>query len=138
MEEIKLHISQIFQILEKINGNEASPGLLDLDLSVSERFWMNDLNDQIRKIHGAVQNLRDDIVRRRGKPGPDGNVTLKATEKVIIEFRGEQKESIAYTEEFLRFQREYEELLEEVVRIDINEKIFHLLPEDLLTETGLG
>jgi hypothetical protein len=57
---------------------------------------------------------------------------------VIIEFRGEQKEVIAYTEEFLRFQREYEELLEEVVRIDINEKIFHLLPEDLLTETGLG
>ena len=125
MEEIKLPISQIFQILEKINGSEASPGLLDLDLSVSERFWMNDLNDQIRKIHGAVQNLRDDIVRRRGKPGPDGNVTLKATEKVIIEFQGEQKESIAYTEEFLRFQREYGELLNERYTIKVESKILN-------------
>jgi hypothetical protein len=131
MEEIKLHISQIFQILEKINGNEASPGLLDLDLSVSERFWMNDLNDQIGRIHGAVQNLRDDIVRRRGKPGPDGNVTLKATEKVIIEFQGEQKEAIAYTEEFLRFQREYEELMTQKYQVRIKRELLEKYFGDL-------
>ena len=138
MEEITLKIIQILEIENLIIGSDESEGLLDQDLSMTERFWLNELLGQIRLIQGGVQNLRSEIIRRRGKPDPDGNITIKATEKVTIDFQGQPKEALAYTEEFLRFQREYEELLNESVKIEINEKIFHLLPEDLLSETGLG
>jgi hypothetical protein len=63
------------------------------------------------------------MIRRRGKPDSEGNVLIKATEEAELLIEGKTRKILTYTKEFLAFQKEYEELLEEVVGIDINEKI---------------
>jgi hypothetical protein len=123
MKEVELSLKEIFALHSRINGDESNGGLLDSDLSMIERFWLNDLNDQLKRICGGVRNLRDDMIRRRGKPDSEGNVLIKATEEAELLIEGKTRKILTYTKEFLAFQKEYEELLEEVVRIDINEKI---------------
>lgn len=127
MKEIELTLKEIFALHSRINGDETSGGLLDADLSMIERFWLNDLNDQLNKICGGVRNLRDDMIRRRGKPDSEGNVLIKATEEVELMIEGEVKTVLTYTKEFLDFQNEYNQLMEERYNLTIREIILQVI-----------
>jgi CYTH domain-containing protein len=124
MEEMLFTIEQIVLLERKIVGSEENPGILSLDLIMSERFWINDLLSQIRIIRGAIQNLRDETVRMRGVTGPDGMVTIKATEKIRINVNGQEKEAIAYTDAFLQFESEYAQLMSEKYPIRVKGELF--------------
>lgn len=124
MEERLLTIEQIILLERKIVGSEEHPGILSQDLIMKERFWIIDLLSQIRIIRGAIQNLRDETIRMRGVPGPDGMVTIKATEKITINVNGQEKESIAYTDAFLQFESEYAQLMSEEYPIRVKGELF--------------
>ena len=127
MKEIELTLKEIFALHSSINGDETSGGLLDTDLSMVERFWTNDLNDQLNKICGGVRNLRDDMIRRRGKPDSEGNVLIKATEEVELMIEGEVKKVLTYTKEFLDFQNEYSQLMNETYKLNIKDCVLRLI-----------
>ena len=123
MKEVELSLKEIFALHSRINGNESNGGLLDSDLSMIERFWLNDLNDQLNRICGGVRNLRDDMIRRRGKPDSEGNVLIKATEEAELLIEGKTRKILTYTKEFLDFQSEYNQLMEESYKLTFNPAI---------------
>jgi len=123
MKEVELSLKEIFALHSRINGDESNGGLLDSDLSMIERFWLNDLNDQLNRICGGVRNLRDDMIRRRGKPDSEGNVLIKATEEAELLIEGKTRKILTYTKEFLDFQREYNQLMEESYKLTFNPAI---------------
>ena len=123
MKEVELSLKEIFALHSRINGDESNGGLLDSDLSMIERFWLNDLNDQLNRICGGVRNLRDDMIRRRGKPDSEGNVLIKATEEAELLIEGKTRKILTYTKEFLDFQSEYNQLMEESYKLAFNPAI---------------
>jgi len=123
MKEVELSLKEIFALHSRINGDESNGGLLDSDLSMIERFWLNDLNDQLNRICGGVRNLRDDMIRRRGKPDSEGNVLIKATEEAELLIEGKTRKILTYTKEFLDFQSEYNQLMEESYKLTFNPAI---------------
>jgi len=123
MKEVELSLKEIFALHSRINGDESNGGLLDSDLSMIERFWLNDLNDQLNRICGGVRNLRDDMIRRRGKPDSEGNVLIKATEEAELLIEGKTRKILTYTKEFLDFQSEYNQLIEESYKLTFNPAI---------------
>ena len=127
MNKIALQLRKIIDIHDKLVGSDQQSGILEGPLTMIERFWLNDLAARASKIRKEVTDLRDEMIRRRGKPDQEGNIVIKATEEIEIEVNGELRKALAYTEEFLAFQKEYEELLEEVVKIEINERISDII-----------
>ena len=127
MKKIDLQLRIIIDIHDKLVGSDQQSGILEGPLTMIERFWLNDLAARASKIRKEVTDLRDEMIRRRGKPDQEGNIVIKATEEIEIEVNGELRKALAYTEEFLAFQKEYEELLEEVVKIEINERISDII-----------
>ena len=127
MKEVELSLKEIFALHSRINGDESNGGLLDSDLSMIERFWLNDLNDQLKRICGGVRNLRDDMIRRRGKPDSEGNVLIKATEEAELLIEGKTRKILTYTKEFLDFQSEYNQLMEESYKLTFNPAIGNLI-----------
>jgi hypothetical protein len=127
MKEVELSLKEIFALHSRINGDESNGGLLDSDLSMIERFWLNDLNDQLKRICGGVRNLRDDMIRRRGKPDSEGNVLIKATEEAELLIEGKTRKILTYTKEFLDFQSEYNQLMEESYKLAFNPAIGNLI-----------
>ncbi len=123
MKEVELSLKEIFALHSRINGDESNGGLLDSDLSMIERFWLNDLNDQLNRICGGVRNLRDDMIRRRGKPDSEGNVLIKATEEAELLIEGKTRKILTYTKEFLDFQSEYNQLMKESYKLAFNPAI---------------
>jgi hypothetical protein len=127
--QIELPLRKIIAMHDELVGSDQNSGILEQDLTMIERFWLNDLVSRTSKIRKEVTDLRDDMIRRRGKPDQEGNSVIKATMEIEIEINGELRKALAYTEEFLAFQKEYEELLSEEVKIEVSEKILFLIPE---------
>lgn len=132
MIQIELPLRKIIAIHDELVGSDQISGILEKDMSMIERFWLNELVSRTSKIRKEVTDLRDDMIRRRGKPDQEGNIVIKATEEIEIEINGELRKALAYTEEFLAFQKEYEELLDEKVKIEIAEKVSKIVNEYLV------
>ncbi len=63
------------------------------------------------------------MIRRRGKPDSEGNVLIKATEEAELLIEGKTRKILTYTKEFLDFQSEYNQLMEESYKLTFNPAI---------------
>lgn len=139
MKKVTLKLSEVLELEVELNGlvnqqkNEVLvEGLLSKDLKLATKYWLSDLNEKVSKEKASVGKLRDELIKKHGTTGEDGNISIPM---YINEKKDEEGKIVSadVNPDFVKFQEDYNKLMEETV--DILHKEFKLSDfEDLKTK----
>jgi hypothetical protein len=118
METLKIQLATIFILEDELSK------LLNEKISLSTKYWLLDLNNQVLEIKTIIDSLRDILIKTYGVTNNDGNIIIPYyldTEKEIINPKFEQ------------FQQEYQALLIEEKELQYKPIPFSVLEK---IETG--
>ena len=102
MERISLKLLEIYNLDAELNGYNNPQtgeavffGLLKEKLSLVTKYWLTDLGKRVAAEKAAVEELKNELIRKFGKPDQNGNVSIP----VFIEQVDEAGNAVMITQE---------------------------------------
>ena len=81
---------------------------------------MNDLVDRLKKEKSSIDSVREDLIKKNGKEGPDGRIGFN--QYMETDQKDQNGNPIrVFTQEYSNFMNEYEIFLQEEKEIDLPE-----------------
>jgi hypothetical protein len=83
MEKITLKLLQFYSLDAELNGTinqqtgeKLSQGLLQEKLSLVTKYWLSDLGKKVAAEKAAVEELKNDLIKKYGKADEKGNISI--------------------------------------------------------------
>lgn len=83
MEKITLKLSEFYTLDAELNGQinqqtgkKISSGLLQEKLPLTTKYWLTKLARKVGEEKNLVEELRNDLIKKHGKPDDKGNVFI--------------------------------------------------------------
>jgi hypothetical protein len=116
MEKITLKLFEFYSLDVELNGftnpqsGEKQPGLLQEKLPLVTKYWLTDLAKKAATEKAAVEELKNDLIKKHGKPAEDGSVSIP----MVIDGPAEQGEEPKkmLNPDYVEFEKEFAELLQ--------------------------
>jgi len=121
----KLKLFEILDLEAEINGlvkdgQVLIEGLLSQEISAITKYWLNDLVDRLKKEKSSIDSVREDLIKKNGKEGPDGRIGFN--QYMETDQKDQNGNPIrVFTQEYSNFMNEYEIFLQEEKEIDLPE-----------------
>lgn len=103
MERIILKIQDFYTLDIELNGMQDQTGLLQSDISMTTKYWLNELNKQVKTVKTSIDQIKNDLIIKYGEDDGNGNT--------IIPIYVEKKKKKEPNPVYLKFQNEYMELM---------------------------
>jgi hypothetical protein len=112
MEKINLKLAEVVSLAIELNGNPQNPeseykGILNEKMSLTTRYWLNQINKEVSEEKVIVDKFRDELVAKYGDTNEDGSISLPAFIQEEVDGKNLQK----LNPNFIEFQKEFETLL---------------------------
>lgn len=112
MEKINLKLAEVVSLAIELNGNPQNPeseykGILNEKMSLTTRYWLNQINKEVSEEKVVVDKFRDELVAKYGDANEDGSISLPAFIQEEVDGKTLQK----LNPSFIEFQKEFETLL---------------------------
>jgi hypothetical protein len=112
MEKINLKLAEVVSLAIELNGNPQNPeseykGILNEKMSLTTRYWLNQINKEVSEEKVVVDKFRDELIAKYGDTNEDGSISLPAFIQEEVDGKTLQK----LNPSFIEFQKEFETLL---------------------------
>jgi hypothetical protein len=120
MEKITLKLVEFYALDAELNGAinpqtgaKVSSGLLQEKLPLVTKYWLTDLGKKVAAEKAAVEELKNELIRKYGKADDKGNVSIP----MVIEEETEDEDGNKTTKKSLNpdyqsFEKDFNELLQ--------------------------
>jgi hypothetical protein len=115
MERISLKLYEIYNLEAELNGfsnpqtgEKIFSGLLKEKMSLSVKYWLNDLAKRVSAEKTAIEELKNELIRKYGKPDDKGNVTIPV---YIDEYDSSEVPKKVLNPDYQAFDKEFSELM---------------------------
>jgi hypothetical protein len=115
MQNITLTLGEILDLVNEIYGLN---GLLKQKISITVKYWLNDLGEQLLKEQATIKQFHDELVIKYGSE-------VDGVMKLNISIDDNQTKTKKINPNYVEFNQEYNNLLNETK--DIQHKTFNLL-----------
>ena len=113
METINLKLAEFLSLAVELYGNPQNPnsnqGILDEKMSLTTRYWLNQIAKQALDEKTTIDKLRDELIVKYGESREDGS--CQVLPYIEEEVDGQVVKNL--NPKFIEFQAEYTELLEQ-------------------------
>lgn len=146
MEKISLKLLEIYNLDAELNGSAnpqtgapASAGLLKEKLPLVTKYWLSDLGKRVASEKAAVEELKNELIRKYGKPDENGGVSipvfidqLDEEGKPVVTVKEDGKEVVGkvLNPDYQAFDKEFGELM-------LTEKELEYKPFELAEFSGV-
>ncbi len=120
MEKKLLKLGQFFNLDAELNGfvnpetkEKVLDGILSQKISIKTKYWLTNLSKKIKAEIASCDELKNDLLKKYGKE-ENGNISIKYMDK-------NEDGSSSVNENFLKFQEEYNSLMNEEKEIEFKE-----------------
>lgn len=100
--------SELSGLINQQNGEKIKNGILDEEIGLVAKYWINQLNDIITAEVKTLDTQREELIKKYGTADEQGGVSLQM---VIKEMDKDGKEISKINPNFAEFNKEFNELL---------------------------
>ena len=122
--------SELNGLINQQNGEKVKTGILDEDISLVAKYWINQLNDVITAEVKTLDTQREELIKKYGTADEQGGVSLQM---VIKEMDKDGKEVSKMNPNFAEFNKEFNELLSQEKELS-----YHPIKLETLTSVTSG
>ncbi len=122
--------SELNGLINQQNGEKVKTGILDEEISLVAKYWINQLNDVITAEVKTLDTQREELIKKYGTADEQGGVSLQM---VIKEMDKDGKEVSKMNPNFAEFNKEFNELLSQE-----KELTYHPIKLETLTSVTSG
>lgn len=121
--EILALSEEVHGLQDRQSGSKIQNGLLDEEISLVQKYWLNDLGKKTKETVDELEPLRNDLIRKYGDTAPDGSIGVSA----FNDLKNEAGEVVGRTPnpKWEEFQKEYGALLDQTKEIEHYEFPLH-------------
>ena len=85
-------------------------GLLQKNILITDKYWLNDLVNKLSKEKEAIELLRQEIIKKHGTEDANGNIGINtfSDEEEILE---DGKKGYKYSIPYIKYNQDYNDLL---------------------------
>ena len=150
MEKITLKLFEFYNLDAELNGatnpqtgEKTSSGLVQEKLPLVVKYWLTDLAKKVAAEKTAIEDLKNDLIRKYGKPDDRGGISIP----VLVDQLDEQGNTVTFTDnegkeqtrkvvnpDYQAFDKEFNELLQD--EKDLEYKPFNLSDFENVETTG--
>jgi len=109
--EILLLKNEIYGSINPTNGEVLQKGLVNQNIPIKIKYWLNVLGEKVNYEDKIVKNLYDELGHKYGETDKNGNITLNPSTK-------QEDGSFVINPNFLEFQNEYSNLLQTLKELE--------------------
>ncbi len=122
--------SELNGLINQQNGEKVKTGILDEEISLVAKYWINQLNEMITAEVKTLDTQREELIKKYGTADEQGGVSLQM---VIKEMDKDGKEVSKMNPNFAEFNKEFNELLSQE-----KELTYHPIKLETLTSVTSG
>jgi len=122
--------SELNGLINQQNGEKVKTGILDEEISLVAKYWINQLNDVITAEVKTLDTQREELIKKYGTADEQGGVSLQM---VIKEMDKDGKEVSKMNPNFAEFNKEFNELLSQAKELS-----YHPIKLETLTSVTSG
>ena len=122
--------SELNGLINQQNGEKVKTGILDEEISLVAKYWINQLNDVITAEVKTLDTQREELIKKYGTADEQGGVSLQM---VIKEMDKDGKEVSKMNPNFAEFNKEFNELLSQEKELS-----YHPIKLETLSEVKSG
>ena len=122
--------SELNGLINQQNGEKVKSGILDEEISLVAKYWINQLNDVITTEVKTLDTQREELIKKYGTADEQGGVSLQM---VIKEMDKDGKEVSKMNPNFAEFNKEFNELLSQEKELS-----YHPIKLETLTSVTSG
>jgi len=122
--------SELNGLINQQNGEKVKTGILDEEISLVAKYWINQLNDVITAEVKTLDTQREELIKKYGTADEQGGVSLQM---VIKEMDKDGKEVSKMNPNFAEFNKEFNELLSQEKELS-----YHPIKLETLTSVTSG
>jgi hypothetical protein len=122
--------SELNGLINQQNGEKVKTGILDEEISLVAKYWINQLNDVITAEVKTLDTQREELIKKYGTADEQGGVSLQM---VIKEMDKDGKEDSKMNPNFAEFNKEFNELLSQEKELS-----YHPIKLETLTSVTSG
>lgn len=100
--------SELSGLINQQNGEKIKNGILDEEIGLVAKYWINQLNDIVAAEVKTLDAQREELIKKYGTADEQGGVSLQM---VIKEMDKDGKEVSKINPNFAEFNKEFNELL---------------------------
>lgn len=100
--------SELSGLINQQNGEKIKNGILDEEIGLVAKYWINQLNDIVTAEVKTLDSQREELIKKYGTADEQGGVSLQM---VIKEMDKDGKEVSKINPNFAEFNKEFNELL---------------------------
>ena len=100
--------SELNGLINQQNGEKIKSGILDEEIGLVAKYWINQLNDIVNAEAKTLDTQREELIKKYGTADDQGGVSLQM---VIKEMDKDGKEVSKINPNFSEFNKEFNELL---------------------------
>jgi hypothetical protein len=137
MKNLTVKLFEIYSLQSELNGlinqqtgEKVKTGILDEEISLVAKYWINQLNDVITAEVKTLDTQREELIKKYGTADEQGGVSLQM---VIKEMDKDGKEVSKMNPNFAEFNKEFNELLSQE-----KELAYHPIKLETLTSVTSG
>lgn len=149
MEKITLKLFEFYNLDAELNGvtnpqtrEKVSSGLVQEKLPLVVKYWLTDLAKKVAAEKTAIEDLKNELIRKYGKPDDRGGISIP----VLVDQLDEQGNPVTFTDsegkeqtrkvinpDYQAFDKEFNDLLQD--QKDLEYKPFNLSDFDNVETT---
>ena len=122
--------SELNGLINQQNGEKVKTGILDEEISLVAKYWINQLNDVVSAEVKTLDTQREELIKKYGTADDQGGVSLQM---VIKEMDKDGKEVSKMNPNFAEFNKEFNELLSQEKELS-----YHPIKLETLTSVTSG
>ena len=122
--------SELNGLINQQNGEKVKSGILDEEIGLVAKYWINQLNDVITAEVKTLDTQREELIKKYGTADEQGGVSLQM---VIKEMDKDGKEVSKMNPNFAEFNKEFNELLSQEKELS-----YHPIKLETLSEVKSG
>jgi hypothetical protein len=137
MKNLTVKLFEIYSLQSELNGlinqqtgEKVKTGILDEEISLVAKYWINQLNDVITAEVKTLDTQREELIKKYGTADEQGGVSLQM---VIKEMDKDGKEVSKMNPNFAEFNKEFNELLSQEKELS-----YHPIKLETLTSVTSG
>ena len=137
MKNLTVKLFEIYSLQSELNGlinqqtgEKIKNGILDEEISLVAKYWINQLNDVITAEVKTLDTQREELIKKYGTADEQGGVSLQM---VIKEMDKDGKEVSKMNPNFAEFNKEFNELLSQEKELS-----YHPIKLETLTSVTSG
>jgi hypothetical protein len=122
--------SELNGLINQQNGEKVKSGILDEEIGLVAKYWINQLNDVVNAEAKTLDSQREELIKKYGTADEQGGVSLQM---VIKEMDKDGKEVSKMNPNFAEFNKEFNELLSQEKELS-----YHPIKLETLSEVKSG